>query len=120
MSNVKISPSEMELMQILWSNGGYMSIPQVLEKTSGQWKYTTVATFMTRLKSKGFLNSRKCGAQNEFCAAITLDEYKKAEAGKFVNELYGGSAKNLIASLCEDRLDDDDYRELMNWLEKIK
>lgn len=120
MGSSKISPSEMELMEILWQDGGYMGVSQVLERTNGQWKYTTVSTFLARLKAKGFVNSRKNGSVNEFCAALTKEDYKRSETQQFIDEVYGGSAKRLIASLCEGQIGEDDYNELMNMLNNLK
>ena len=77
MGSSKISPSEMELMEILWQDGAWLGVSQVLERTNGQWKYTTVSTFLARLKVKGFVRSRKNGSVNEFCAAITKEEYQR-------------------------------------------
>lgn len=120
MGHIKISPAEMELMEILWAENQWTSIPRVAEKTEGKWKYTTVSTFLTRLKAKGFLKSRKQGGVNEFLPKLTREEYQARETQQFIDEIYGGSAKDLIASLCEGRISGSDYNELMRWLEEIE
>ena len=120
MGSSKISPSEMELMEILWQDGAWLGVSQVLERTNGQWKYTTVSTFLARLKVKGFVRSRKNGSVNEFCAAITKEEYQRNETRSFIDDMYGGSAKRLIASLCEGQIGEDDYNELMSMLNNLK
>ncbi len=120
MGSTKISPAEMELMEILWSENEWLSIPQIAERTDGKWKYTTVSTFLTRLKAKGILQSRKKSGVNEFLPKITRDDYQARETRQFIDEIYGGSAKDLIASLCEGKINDNDYDELLRWLDGIE
>ncbi|MBQ4109335.1 MAG: BlaI/MecI/CopY family transcriptional regulator [Clostridia bacterium] len=118
--NGKISQSEMEIMEIIWSLEEEVSIPEISERMKVQKKYTTVSTFVTRLKNKGFLNMTKKNGINVYSAAITKEQYKTEETEEFLNTVHNGSAKSLVASLFAKKINDDDYNSLLNWLDKLE
>lgn len=115
-----LSEAEKEIMEIFWSSGKPMlasDVFNILEET--KWKYTTVATFLSRLVKKGFLKCEKQGMHNCFSVKISHNRFLKEETKKFVDDIYDGSAKNLIACLCKERISENDYKELMEFIEKI-
>lgn len=115
----KLSQAELEIMNIIWHNEQPITVSAIigLMPDAKSRKYTTIATFVNRLKDKGFLTSRKSGTVNEYLAAVSEDEFRRAEAKNFVDSVYNGSSKGLIAALCSDKLSDDDFNELMEWIE---
>ena len=117
----KLSASEKEIMDILWKKGTSMTVSDIFgELASGKWKYTTIATFLTRLVKKGVLQFTKANGQNHYCAAKSYDEYVAQQTENFVDELFGGSASKLIASLCREKVSDGDYAELVKLLQKYE
>ena len=106
-----LSEAEKEIMEIFWSSGKPMLASDVFN--------TTVATFLSRLVKKGFLKCEKQGMHNCFSIKISHNRFLKEETKKFVNDIYDGSAKNLIACLCKERISENDYKELMEFIEKI-
>lgn len=113
----KISQSELEIMEIIWDMGENVSIAAIIERLPKKRKYTTVATFVSRLKEKGLLRSVKQGAANVYSPVISRAEYKQRETTDFLNTIHHGSSKSLFAALFSDKLKDDDIDELMNWIE---
>ncbi|MBD5503881.1 MAG: BlaI/MecI/CopY family transcriptional regulator [Lachnospiraceae bacterium] len=118
---VQISDSELELMKIIWANGGtafYAQIMAELEKTDRIWQKNTIMTFLSRLISKGFIKSHKMGRRNEYTALISEIDYQAVQTQNFLNKLYEGNAKGLIATMIQrDMLTTDDYEELKRFWE---
>lgn len=121
MGTDKLSNAEQEIMEVIWGCGEAMTAREVFEKLADKdWKYTTVATFLTRLVKKGVLVCRKRGIQNCYEEKIGRNRYLAEQADEFVRDMYDGSAKNLIACLCKERISENDYRELMEMLDKYE
>jgi BlaI family penicillinase repressor len=74
------------------------------------WEDSTVKTLLRRLQSKGVVRLEKRGI---YSAEVTEDEYSQWSTRKFVNKIFAGSAKKLVASLVSDgQLDEKDIAEL--------
>lgn len=115
----RLSASEKEIMEVIWSGSGGLCAREVVEEMGEKKrKYTTVATFLTRLVQKGYLDCEKHGMQNVYSAKISRDEYLARQTDDFVREMYDGSAKELIACLCREKISEADYRELLGMLDK--
>ena len=118
----KISESELVLMKIIWKNGGaalYSFIMEELEKDKNEWKNNTVLTLLSRLVEKKFLKIKKIGRRNEYVAAITEIEYQTMQTHCFLDKVYGGNVKNLVATLLQqDILSADEWKEIENFWRK--
>ena len=114
--NAQVSDSELELMKIIWSQGGtalYAAIMDRLAAAGNRWQKNTVITLLSRLTEKGLLETRKIGRRNEYTAAVTERQYQAAQTRTLLNKLYEGSAKGLVSTLIQtDLLSAEDYEEL--------
>ena len=120
--NIKrLAPSERDIMNAVWENDTPVCVNDLftLLKDS-EWKYTTIATFLTRLEKKGFLKREKKGERNFYFAAISYEDYLSSQADEFIEDMYGGAATEFIASFCKNRVSQKDYEELMNILKKYE
>lgn len=115
------SDSELALMQIIWSAGGWAQYAQIMEELaqSGRlWQKNTVITLLSRLVEKGLLSVNKLGRRNEYTAVVSEADYQASQAQALVNKLYAGSAKGLVATLIQqDLLFPEDYAELKRFWE---
>lgn len=117
---MRISDSEMELMQIIWSVGEDVTSAELTERLGRVWKPTTIQTFLKRLTSKGILSVRKEGKTNFYTAAVTEDEYKREQTEEFLREMHNGSYKSLFASLLGGKTaDKKEVEELKNWFKDL-
>lgn len=109
----------MELMRLLWEEDGPITSTELLERLpAGQWKTTTVLTFLTRLAEKGMVRVEKRGKNNFYSPDVTEEEYRAQETKGFLADMHGGSVKSLIASLYDaDGLTPAELEELRRWLE---
>ncbi|MCI8400148.1 MAG: BlaI/MecI/CopY family transcriptional regulator [Oscillibacter sp.] len=111
----QISDSELELMKIIWSQGGTALYAAIMDRLAAgnRWQKNTVITLLSRLTEKGLLETRKIGRRNEYTAAVTERQYQAAQTRTLLNKLYEGSAKGLVSTLIQtDLLSAEDYEEL--------
>ena len=122
MPEQKISQAELDVMEAVWQFDGWMTANDLLEHLAGakQWKYTTAATFLTRLKDKGFLEQSKRGTSNVYRATMSKEDYKQQETREFMASIHNGSERSLMAALYGDKLTDRELDELIRWVETRK
>lgn len=112
----QITEYELELMKIIWANGGkalYVDIVKALADKGTPWTKNTIITLSSRLIGKGFLKTNKIGHRNEYTAAVPEAEYQAAQTETFLDKIYEGNAKGLVSTLIErDLLSPKDYEDL--------
>ena len=94
----QVSDSELELMKIIWENGGmalYADIMEKLAQTGRTWQKNTVTTLLSRLVEKGLLKTNKIGRRNEYTAIVSEEDYQADQMKCFLDKLYEGNAKGL-------------------------
>lgn len=116
-----ISDSELELMKIIWSEGGkalYAAIMERLAETGNPWQKNTVITLLSRLVEKGLLRTQKIGRRNEYTAVVSETDYQAAQTQQLLNKLYKGSAKGLLLTLLQtDLLSAEECEDLTRFWE---
>lgn len=108
----KIQDAELEVMRVLWEAGEPLPLIEIrrilAERT--EWEDPTIKTLLRRLHSKGIVKLERRGV---YSAVVTEREYCDWSTNVFLNKLYHGSAKHLVASLfAGGKLDDKDIEEL--------
>jgi len=77
----KISDCEEMIMKVLWDAGEDLDLIQVTEQVRIRygkvWKLQTVATFMTRLKNKGWINIYKIKRYSHYHPIIEIEAYRE-------------------------------------------
>lgn len=120
MKGNNISDSEWEVMKILW-NKPYLTLKEIsnsLEYT--HWGYSTIRTLVTRLKNKGVISADKSGGKFKYYAVVLEEECKKQKANNFIKRIFDGSISMLVSTLVnENNLNEEEYKELMNMIDKI-
>lgn len=117
-SQIKISDTELTIMNLLWQSGESMSSAEIFEKLDTGWKYPTVTTLLGRLAEKGAVNYEKRGKAYYYSTAIDESAYKATETKSFIGKMHGGSLKSMIAALYESNdLTSADIDELRRMFE---
>ena len=122
MAIIKISYAEYEIMEIIWNEEGEVTTAGIIEKLGEDnfWKHTTILTLAKRLVDKNVLKVRKEGKVNYYFPTISKDEYKSYQANGFIEDMYGGSVKSLVASLYDNKkIDEKDLKELKDWIRRL-
>ena len=117
----QISDYELELMKIIWANGGtalYADIFKGLEDKGTPWTKNTIITLSSRLIEKGFLKTTKIGRRNEYKAVVSAEEYQAVQAQSFLEKIYEGNAKGIVVTLIEkELLSAEDFEQLKSYWE---
>ena len=110
----RISDSELEVMRILWREGRALSfteIRQELTRTT-KWSKSTIQTMVFRLRDKGIIGTHTHHV-HMYTPLVTQEEYMRGEEQSFLDRLFDGSAKKLVAALCKSgQLAENDIDEL--------
>ena len=109
-----ISAAELEIMEVLWRSDKPLSIQAVCDGIEGgKWKYNTVGTMLLRLSEKGAVISEKVGRVILYSPILKEDDYKQEQTARLISKLYGGSARELAASLVgSGQMTKDDLEEI--------
>lgn len=121
MSNVKhtVTDAEYEIMCLLWKSKEKMAVADIMTglKNSG-WTASTIATFMQRLLKKGVISCDKKGKTNYYYPVLKEEDYAINETENLLSKIYKGSAKNLVATLYENKkLSSQDITDLKKMFE---
>ena len=114
---VKISDAELAVMELLWREGRPMPFAEIRAalEAGTDWKNSTIQTLVLRLRDKGVLAAENRGVVM-YSAAVSREEYVQAAGQSFVDKLFGGSAKNLVAALFRGgQLNEADMAELQGY-----
>ena len=113
----QVSDFELELMKIIWENGGTALYAEIVEKLDSKGMSTTkntIISLLLRLIEKGFLKTNKIGRRNRYTALVSEAEYQASQTETFLDKIYEGDAKGLISTLIQKELiSADDYEELI-------
>ena len=107
-----IQDAELAILQVLWEAEEPLPLSRILEilRARRGWADSTVKTLLRRLQQKGAVTLSRRGV---YAAAIRREHYQVAANRSFLEKLYQGSAKSLVASLVhEGRLTAEDIQEL--------
>lgn len=120
----QISDSELELMKIIWENGGtalYIQISKALAKKGNVWQKNTIITLLSRLVDKGILKTNKIGHRNQYIAIVSESDYQAGQTQKLMDKLYEGNAKGLVSTLIQkEMLSSAEWEELNSYWKDAK
>ena len=118
---IRLSSAEQQIMRQIWAAGEPLTCEELRRRLAGEreWKTTTVLTFLSRLTEKGMLTVTKRGRANLYAAKISEAAYEGEASARFLEEMYGGSVRRMVAALCESgRIEPDELEELRGFLEE--
>ncbi len=115
----KISGAEWEVMRVLWEHSP-RAAQEIISIVSPDttWKPKTVKTLLGRLVAKGAVGFVKEGKEYLYSPKITREESTKAESEYFMNKVFGGAMKPMIATFIDNaKLSAKDIEELKQILD---
>ena len=107
-------------MKIVWELGS-ATVRDVYEALLERRKiaYTTVMTVMRIMEQKKYLTKGSDGRAYVYRAARPKKQIIREMVGEFVNRVFNGSARPLVAHLIEDRrLSEEDLAEIARMVRK--
>ena len=121
MYGVNISEAEWQIMEILWKEGRLTAAEIIDRAKDTGWSESTVKTLIRRLNEKKIIGKDSSGAKFSYYPLVSEASVKKKETKSFLDRIYNGSLKRLVASLApKDALTEDEADELMKIIEKIE
>lgn len=115
----QVSDYELELMKIIWANGGtamYTEIVEGLAAKGSSWTKNTIITLLSRLVDKELLKTNKIGRRNKYTAVVTENNYQADQTLAFLNKIFEGNTKGLVSTLIEKELiTAAEYEELRDY-----
>lgn len=119
----RLPDAELAVMQVLWQKKGEVTAAEVQAALSAEygWKLTSVLTFWRGWRKKGLCLRARRARQIATRRACQRRSNQKSESVSFVQRLFAGSVKDLVASLAEaGSMSDADVEELQAFLEEQK
>lgn len=110
----QISDAEWDVMRIIWLNSP-LTAAEIIDRISDHktWNPKTVRTLIGRLVQKEALGCDKSGKEYRYFPLIQEDECVQAESRSFLNRIFGGSLKPMMAHFIEhEKLSPEDIQEL--------
>lgn len=98
-----LSEAEREVLKVLWDCGPttVREINAELERRGRSWAYTTVATLLQRLASKGCAESATTAVPHVYRATVLREDLLDRRLKETAEELCGGSAAPLVLALVQ-------------------
>ncbi|WP_448700705.1 BlaI/MecI/CopY family transcriptional regulator [Mucilaginibacter sp. AW1-3] len=94
---IKPTESELEILQILWQKGS-CTVRDVHEElaVNKDAGYTTTLKLMQIMAEKGLVERDTTNRTHIYKAAVSQDEAQKHYLDKMINNVFNGSAANLV------------------------
>lgn len=107
-------------MEVLWREP-MLTIGEIRSRlASTDWSDSTIKTLVRRLTQKGALGIDNSKGQFRYFPVANENECKLQETKSFLDRLYHGSLKMLMANLVSDsNLSKEEEKELMDIIDKM-
>ncbi|MCM1273611.1 MAG: BlaI/MecI/CopY family transcriptional regulator [Clostridium sp.] len=126
MEKEEITPSEWQIMEILWNSASPLTSSEVYKRLQGtvDMSQRTVRVLMNRLSSKdilGYQVDEHDARVYHYYAQKSKDECVKEKSRKFVDSYFSGNGTNAMAALLQSfSLTDEQIKELEAILENSR
>ena len=120
-----LTEGELELMTILWREGG-ATAGEVLAALPSErpLAYTSVSTILRILEQKGVVRSEKVGRGHRYLPTVAKGDYEAFALGQVVSKVFGGQPLSLVRRLVDtaglSRKDLAALRDLLDERERPK
>lgn len=99
-----LSGLQLEVLRAIWKRGEASTADVAAELAlSRDLAHTTVGTLLSRLEKRGLIRSRRDGKHLIYRATVAESEIKRSMVSEFLDRLFGGDAKALVAHLVSEQ-----------------
>jgi BlaI family transcriptional regulator, penicillinase repressor len=98
-----LSDAEREALNALWDRGPgtVRQLLELIEARGRRWAYSTVATLLRRLESKGYATSESMNGSLVYRAALSREDLLERRLKEAAAELCDGAAVPLVLALVQ-------------------
>lgn len=118
----KLTKAEEQIMQILWKlNKAFVKevIAEFPEPGNKKPKYTTVATVLKVLESKGFVTHETFGNSHRYEPLITHEQYSEFAVKDVMGKYFDGSLTKLVSFFMKkNKVNINELDDIMGLIEK--
>lgn len=118
-----VSDTEQTVLKVLWERGELTvrEVLDVLREQGNTWAYTTVQTLLTRLHSKGLVESDRSATAHIYRPTLTRDEFLRGRLNDLATDYCDGSVSPLMLALVEGgKLSSEDLAHLRALVERLQ
>ncbi len=118
----RISDAEHAVMEALWDESP-LTAAEVCERicTARDWSMPTVKTLLSRLVTKGAVETEADGRRFLYRPTIARSDYVGHESRRLVDRLFAGRPASLFAQLAEsEALTEEDLAEIERLLKELR
>ncbi|HLT07888.1 MAG TPA: BlaI/MecI/CopY family transcriptional regulator [Cyclobacteriaceae bacterium] len=116
-----LSIQEESIMHIFWRLEKALVRDVLNQLPDPKPNYTTLASNIRQLESKGFLDHRSYGNTYEYFPVISKYDYQARSFDRLVKNYFEGSARNILSFMVkEKKLSEEDIQELQKAINKFK
>jgi predicted transcriptional regulator len=122
MSRIKPTPSELEILKILWQHGpsSVRDVHSLLSKDKDVFYTTTLKTMQVML-AKDLLSRDTSNRSHIYASAVQQKEIEKSLIDSLVNSVFSGSTTQLIMSaLGNKRVKPGELEQIQSLLENLE
>ena len=120
----KIPETELEIMQVIWSNETPITTTEIKKQLEEKrpWSQGALQSLLTRLVDREFLKASMQGKSKAFEPLVAEKDYIAVESRSFISKLRGRSTiTDLVTTLYDtNEISEKDIEELDAFIEKIK
>lgn len=115
----ELTKAEEQIMQVIW-NGQELFIKDIIkELPKPKPAYTTVATFLKILETKGFVERKQYGNTFAYSASVKKSSYLKSSFKNLLGKYFDGSPRKMLSFLVEqNEIDLATFEEIKKQLKK--
>ncbi|GHT19181.1 transcriptional regulator [Bacteroidia bacterium] len=115
----QLTPQEEQLMRFVWQAGkGFVKDFREMYPDRKP-PYTTLATTMKKLESKGYVSAKLYGNTYEYRPRIRQDRYKTAFVGNVVSNYFQNSYKEMVTFFAQqEKLSEKDLQEILQMIKE--
>ncbi len=118
---ISISESEWSIMELAWEKSSVTMSEIIAGCEEHLWSESTVKTLVRRLVDKKALGVDKKNAKFKYYPLIDEKKCKLKETKNFLNRIYDGSLKMLMANLSADsNLSEKETKQLLEIIDKME
>ena len=119
----RIPDTELEIMQVIWSNPTPISTSQVkaVLEQSRPWKTGALQTLLNRLIERGYLEAGTEGRNKTYTAIVSEADYLAMESRSVLKRLSSNSITKFVASLYDSKaISEEDLQELNSYIDNVR
>ncbi len=108
----RIQDSELDILRVFWAAGTPLPLVELCRSLNASrgWADSTTKTLLRRMQEKGLVELVRRGVYRPL---VTEAECGRRSASTLVQQLFGGSARSLVAALVDEgQLTEQDLAEL--------